>query len=70
MDEYRAALARFDWQFEIADDHAAWARGTNALARLRRMQRELDPTGAIWMSYPGAQTHGAPLPIVREGGAA
>lgn len=67
---YRKALEKFNWQFEHAEEHAVWARGSNDLANLRRMQRDIDPDGSIWMSYPGAHTHGAPQPIVREGGAA
>lgn len=68
LTEYHKALASMDWQFEHSDEHAVWARGSNALARLHRMQRDLDPTGEIWMSYPGARGHGAPLPRVRVGG--
>lgn len=66
MREYRAALDAFDWQYEMADDHQAWARGTNALARLRRMQLQVDPDGSIWGAHPGAQCFGAPHPIVRS----
>lgn len=66
LTEYHKALAAFDWQFEFSDEHAVWARGVNSLARLHRMQRELDPTGEIWNSYPGAHFHGAPRPMVVE----
>jgi hypothetical protein len=66
MVEYRAALAGMDWQFEFCDEHAKWAAGTNALARLHRMQRELDPSGDIWLSFPGALSHGAPRPHITQ----
>lgn len=64
--EYRAALANMDWQFEFTEDHRRWATGTNDLARLHKMQRELDPTGEIWLATPGARGHGAPRPRVLE----
>ena len=64
--QYRAALAAMDWQFEHTDEHRRWAAGTNALARLHRMQRQLDPSGEIWMQTPGAHTHGAPKPCLLE----
>lgn len=66
LNAYHAALSKFDWDFDARDDHSRWAEGHNALARLRKMQAELDPTGEIWMSYPGACGHGAPQPRVKE----
>lgn len=66
LTEYHAALKAFDWNYDFADSHERWAKGNNALARLRAMQREVDPTGEIWMSHPGAQGHGAPAPRVQE----
>lgn len=66
LTQYHQALAAFDWQFEHSDEHAVWARGHNALSRLHKLQRELDPTGEIWLSYPGAHGHGAPQPRVAE----
>ena len=66
LQAYKALLESMNWQFEFSDEHAVWARGSNALARLHRMQRELDPSGEIWMSYPGAHKHGAPQPRVCE----
>lgn len=60
---YRHALASFDFQYAFSDDHSVWQRGTNALARLHRMQLALDPTGEIWMSTRGAKGHGAPRPL-------
>ena len=66
MAQYRAALAAMDWQFEHTDEHRRWANGTNALARLHRMQREVDPTGEVWLSHPGAQTPLAPKPQILE----
>jgi hypothetical protein len=64
LTEYHAALKSFDWNYDFSDDQQRWANGSNALARLRKMQAELDTTGEIWMSYPGAQGHGAPAPRV------
>jgi len=64
LTKYHQALQAFDWQFEFSDDHDVWARGTNALARLRRMQREVDPDGSIWRSYPQSRQHGAPQPVL------
>jgi hypothetical protein len=66
LTQYRAALAAMDWQFEFSDEHARWAAGTNALARLHRLQRELDPSGDIWMQTPGAHGHGAPSPNIAQ----
>lgn len=63
---YRAALASFDWQYAMADDHTRWARGTNALARLHKMQLALDPDGEIWLATPGARGHGAPHPLQQQ----
>jgi hypothetical protein len=48
----------------MCDDHRRWAAGVNALARLRKMQQQLDRDGSIWLSYPGAHTHGAPAPLI------
>ena len=64
--EYQQALSGFDWQYQFSDDHSRWAAGTNALARLQRMQRQLDPSGEVWMQTPGAHGHGAPRPLVLE----
>lgn len=66
MKKYRDALASFDWQYDFCDDHKRWAAGNNALANLYRMQREVDPTGEIWMATPGANSHGAPRPRIAE----
>lgn len=64
LQQYREALAAFDWQYDFADDHRRWAAGVNALARLRKLQAQADPDGAIWQAHPGAQGHGAPYPII------
>jgi hypothetical protein len=63
--EYLKALDAFDWNFEHADEHARWARGFNALARLRKAQKEHDPDGAMWLSTPGSDAHGAPRPCLK-----
>lgn len=62
LTQYHQALQSFDWMFGFTDDHDVWARGSNALARLHRMQRKVDPDGSIWRSYPQSQQHGAPQP--------
>ena len=66
LEAYSAALRSFDWQFEMADDHSRWAAGNNALARLHKMQRSIDPDGMIWMNTPGARGHGAPQPQIQR----
>jgi hypothetical protein len=66
LTEYHAALQSFDWQYDFSDSHERWAKGNNALARLRAMQAVVDPTGEIWMAQPGAQGHGAPAPRIKE----
>ncbi len=66
LTKYHQALAAMNWQFEFSDDHQQWATGNNMLSRLHKLQRELDPTGEIWLSYPGAHGHGAPQPRVAE----
>lgn len=45
---YEQALKDHDWDFEFSDDHSVYQRGHNALARLRRQQRELDADGVLW----------------------
>lgn len=52
--EYVQALKDHDWSFEFSDDHAAYIRGTNSLARLRRMQRELDSEYVLWDAHAPA----------------
>ena len=66
LEAYVAALRSFDWQFQFSDDHTVWARGNNALARLHKMQRSIDPDGIIWMNTPGARGHGAPGPQIQR----
>lgn len=46
---YIAALKRFDWQFEHADDHRAWRRGRDELVRLRAERAVVDPGSVIWL---------------------
>lgn len=51
VDQYVADLKAMDWTFEHSSDHGVWSRGRYELERLRRVQRELDPTGAIWREH-------------------
>jgi hypothetical protein len=62
---YRQALKNFDWWFEFSDDLEAWAKGRNNLTRLLIVQKNLDPTGAIWMEYRPNE-HAMPMPCVQE----
>jgi hypothetical protein len=66
LEAYGAALRRFDWQFQFSDDHTVWAAGSNALARLHKMQRQIDPDGVMWLATPGARGHGAPGPQIQR----
>lgn len=47
---YRAALASMDWHYRMSDDASAYRAAEERLATLRRMQADLDPDGAIWLS--------------------
>jgi hypothetical protein len=66
---YHELLSTFDWQFNHAEEHAAWKRGQKAYERLLCLQMEVDPDASIWMSYPGAQQWGAAQPQLRGGAA-
>ena len=65
MTEYRAALRRFDWQFEFSEDNSIVCEGRNELEKLHKMQKELDPNGSIWKAV-ATEGHGIPRPIVKE----
>lgn len=49
--DYVQALKDMDWQFEYSDDHSVWGNGRNALARLRLIQKRIDPDAALWNLY-------------------
>ncbi len=57
IDQYRKALARHDWHYEFSDHGPAWDAGRKERQRLRNLQRELDPSGAIWNSLAPAEHH-------------
>lgn len=64
---YHDLLSGFDWQFNHADEHARWKQGKAAHERLVKLQMDIDPDASIWMSYPGANKHGAAQPVLRGG---
>ena len=51
MQSYTNALRAMDWGFEFSDDNSVYQRGREELARLRRIQRQLDPGAVIWNQY-------------------
>lgn len=59
--EYKALLARMDWQFEFADSLRAYTAGKEQLARLRVLQPQVDPSGDEWRAVSGT-SHGVPQP--------
>jgi hypothetical protein len=63
---YGQALKAFDWQFQFADDHRRYLAGEEALRKLHKMQRQIDPDGVMWLSTPGARGHGAPQPQIQR----
>lgn len=54
MQHYVRDLRRMDWTFEFSDDHSVYLRGQQELARLRKTQREFDPSGTLWNQYAPA----------------
>jgi hypothetical protein len=48
LTRYRQLLRQHDWSHEHSDDFRAMQRGRMELARLRELQRELDPDFRIW----------------------
>jgi len=46
--EYRALLKAHDWTFEYSEDQTVWRRGGTELARLRELQKRLDPKYEVW----------------------
>lgn len=63
VEHYRAALRDLDPQGEFIEDGAQWRSWRCSLAICRDLQREVDPTGAIWVEILGSG-HGVPLPEV------
>ena len=51
MQHYARDLRRMDWGFEFSDENPVYQRGREELARLRKIQRELDPGAVIWNQY-------------------
>lgn len=45
---YIELLKRHDWEHQHSDDHRAYTRGRDELARLRVLQPVVDPDGALW----------------------
>jgi hypothetical protein len=60
LEKYGAALKAMDWQFVMSDDHSRYLAGEEALRKLHKMQRVIDPDGVMWLGTPGARGHGAP----------
>jgi hypothetical protein len=61
---YGQALKAFDWQYQFSDDHTRYMAGEEALRKLHKVQRVIDPDGVMWLGTPGARGHGAPQPKV------
>lgn len=45
---YKAALHRFDWQFNWIDDGAAYQRARDKFEALRREATLIDPGWSLW----------------------
>lgn len=61
---YRAALRDLDPQGEFIEDGAQWRSWRCSLEICRALQREVDPTGEVWVSILGTG-HGVPGPEVQ-----
>ena len=66
LDAYGQALKAFDWQFVMSDDHRRYLAGEEALRKLHKVQRVIDPDGVMWLGTPGARGHGAPQPQIQR----
>jgi hypothetical protein len=66
LSAYGAALKSFDWQYQFSDDHSVFERGEEALRKLHKMQRQIDPDGVMWMNTLGSRGHGAPQPQIQR----
>jgi hypothetical protein len=38
-DQFRIMLKNMDWTYNYSDDHRAWKRGNDAMARINRLAR-------------------------------
>jgi hypothetical protein len=64
LKRYMRELNSFDWSFEYSDDYSAVKRGHEALAQLHKQQKQIDPTGEIWLQFmPGDCRH---TPVVAK----
>jgi hypothetical protein len=45
---YVQALKDHDWEFSYTDDHSVYQRGHNSLAKIKRLQKLVDPDGTLW----------------------
>jgi hypothetical protein len=52
---YHKALEKQDWLHEFSDDYRAYVAGRESLKELRKLQREVDPSGFVWMAYLNKQ---------------
>lgn len=50
-DKYQAALKKHDWDFEFADDGAAYRAGLEVLKALRAAQPIHDPKNKLWNQH-------------------
>lgn len=65
IDDYIVLLESFDWFFEMSADHKEYRKGRDTLHVLNKMQKQVDPTGKIWMGIrPNSRF--APYPINYE----
>ena len=46
--QYVQALKDHDWSFDYTDDNAVYQRGFNSLAKIKRLQKLIDPDGTLW----------------------
>lgn len=62
--DYRAALAAFDWSFEMSDDSTVWRAGVASLKALHELQAHVDPMGSIWRQHLDSLGRTTPGPRV------
>ncbi len=46
--QYVQALKDHDWEFSYTDDHSVYQRGHNSLAKIKRLQKQIDPDATLW----------------------
>lgn len=51
---YIRLLQSHEFAYEFSDDHKVWMRGADERAQLRILQREVDPSGALWNQHAPA----------------